>query len=39
MQLVGDIYINDNALGCNSGDEIIAAVPHTIMLTSSHRWR
>ena len=30
----GGIYINDNALGCNSGDEIIAAVPHTIMLTS-----
>ena len=30
----GEIYINNNALGCNSGDEIIAAVPHTIMLTS-----
>ena len=30
----GDIYINNNALGCSSGDEIIPAVPHTIMLTS-----
>ena len=30
----GKIYVNNNALGCNSGDEIIAAVPHTIMLTS-----
>ena len=29
----GEIYINDNAVGCNSGDEIKAA-PHTIMLTS-----
>ena len=30
----GGIYINDNALGCNSRDEIIAVVPHMIMLTS-----
>ena len=30
----GGIYINNNATGCSSGDEIMAAVPHTIMLTS-----
>ena len=29
----GEIYINNNAVGCNSEGEIIAA-PHTIMLTS-----
>ena len=29
----GEIYINNNALGCNSGDQIMAD-PHTIMLTS-----
>ena len=29
----GDIYINNNAVGCNSERDIIAA-PHTIMLTS-----
>ena len=27
-------YINNNAFGCNSGDEIMASAPHTIMLTS-----
>ena len=30
----GEIYINDNAVGCNSGDEIMASAPHTIILTS-----
>ena len=30
----GGIYINNNAVGCNSGDEIKASAPHTIMLTS-----
>ena len=30
----GGIYINNNALGCSSGDEIISGIPHTIMLTS-----
>ena len=30
----GRIYINNNAFGCNSGDEIMASAPHTIMLTS-----
>ena len=30
----GGIYINNNALGCSSGDEIKASAPHTIMLTS-----
>ena len=30
----GGIYINDNALGCSSGGEIMASAPHTIMLTS-----
>ena len=30
----GEIFINNNALGCSSGDEIKASAPHTIMLTS-----
>ena len=30
----GGIYINNNAVGCNSRDEIMASAPHTIMLTS-----
>ena len=30
----GNIYINNNALGCSSGGEIMASAPHTIMLTS-----
>ena len=30
----GKIYINNNALGCNSESDIIASAPHTIMLTS-----
>ena len=30
----GGIYINNNATGCSSGDEIMASAPHTIMLTS-----
>ena len=34
MPLVGNIYINNNATGCDSGGEIMASAPHTIMLTS-----
>ena len=30
----GGIYINNNATGCSSGDEIKALAPQTIMLTS-----
>ena len=30
----GGRYINNNATGCNSGGEIKASAPHTIMLTS-----
>ena len=30
----GEIYINNNAVGCNNGDEIMASAPHTIILTS-----
>ena len=30
----GGIYINNNATGCSSGDEIKASAPQTIMLTS-----
>ena len=30
----GGIYINNNALGCSSGDEIIMSAPHTIKLIS-----
>ena len=30
----GEIYINNNATGCDSGGEIMASAPHTIMLTS-----
>ena len=30
----GEISINNNALGCSSGGEIMASAPHTIMLTS-----
>ena len=29
----GEIYIDNNAVGCSSGDEIKASAPHIIMLT------